>query len=432
MSGYNFHFYLEDIQSKITKNEVKETTVILFVRKAKFKIKYRTAVKVKPEQWDGSKQEVKRNKIGYASDNNYLLNIKQLAQELFYENSKAGIPFTHAVLKNGLDEKLGLLNESARNSLYAFIEQYMRESKPQKRAKTIKSYNTTLNRLTDFSNKYHLGEDFASIKLDFYNKFVHFLLTEKKYSINGAGTHIKNLKLFMGESLDRGLHNNTAFHHAKFKNLKEDKEQIWLNIKEIKAIYKLDLTYTQRLENVRDIFIVGCSTGLRFSDFSRLKKEHIISDNIEIVPQKTKTISLNPVVVPILGYVPEIFAKYERKIGKILPRVPTNQKMNVYLKEIGLLAKINELTKNPRYKENDPDKEKPFVPKYALISTHTARRSFATNAYLMEIPIYYIMQVTGHKTETAFLRYIRMTRKDAAARLKEGWNNNTIDINDID
>ena len=85
MSGFNFTFYLDKTQRKIEEELQKKTTVILFIRQGQFKIKYRTAVKVKPNQWDGKKQQVKRNKTGYASDNDYLLTVKKFAQDVYYE-----------------------------------------------------------------------------------------------------------------------------------------------------------------------------------------------------------------------------------------------------------------------------------------------------------------------------------------------------------
>ena len=153
-----------------------------------------------------------------------------------------------------------------------------------------------------------------------------------------------------------------------------------------------------RLDRVRDIFLIGCFTGLRFSDFSKLTRDSIKSNYIEIIPLKTKGVSPNPIAIPLLDVAPNIFKKYSNLVGAILPRVPSNQKMNEYLKEIGELAKINTLVKNPRYNEDNPGEEKPTVPKYSLITTHTARRSFATNAYLMEgkLKTLDIMRVTGH------------------------------------
>lgn len=422
MAGYNFHYYLDNNQSKIKKELQTATTVILWVRKSQFKIKYRTAIKVKPSQWDSEKQEVKRNKVGYSTDNNYLLNIKTYAQDIFLENSKAGISLTHSVLKRSLDVKLGLIDQSDQNDLFKFIESYIEDSKATKEQKTTKGYTTTLNRLTEFNRKYNFGSKFDSVNLEFYTKFVVFLLKEKNYSINGAGTHIKNLKLFLRESYDYKLHTNTVFSNRKFKPLKQETYPIYLTMKEVGDMYRLDLSSSPRLEKVRDIFIVGCMTGLRFSDFSRLRAENIKPPYIEIIPQKTKDSSPLPIVIPILAFATDIFDKYRDDQGRVLPRVPTNQKMNEFLKEIGYLAKINELVKNPKYSELSPPEVKPLIPKYSLISTHTGRRSYCTNAYEQGIKPFYIMKVSGHKTETAFMRYIRQTSAHAADKVAEGWN----------
>lgn len=58
------------------------------------------------------------------------------------------------------------------------------------------------------------------------------------------------------------------------------------------------------------------------------------------------------------------------------------------------------------------------MPKYKLVSSHTARRSFATNAYLAGVPTISIMKITGHKTESAFMKYIKISGKENAVKLK--------------
>jgi integrase len=65
------------------------------------------------------------------------------------------------------------------------------------------------------------------------------------------------------------------------------------------------------------------------------------------------------------------------------------------------------------------------IPKYQLISTHTARRSFATNQYKAGVPSITIMAITGHKTEKVFLNYIKITRNEHARLLQNIWNNST-------
>lgn len=58
-------------------------------------------------------------------------------------------------------------------------------------------------------------------------------------------------------------------------------------------------------------------------------------------------------------------------------------------------------------------------PKYDLITTHTARRSFATNAYLAGVPTIAILKITGHKTEQAFLKYIKVSQEENARFMME-------------
>jgi integrase len=148
---------------------------------------------------------------------------------------------------------------------------------------------------------------------------------------------------------------------------------------------------------------------LRFSDLSRLKKDNINSDNtISITTQKT----VKKVVVPITPRVRNIFEKYDYK----LPRVISNQKFNQFLKEIARYAEIKEpviITKTVKGMLVTRT-----VSKWELVTSHTARRSFATNAFLNDVPALAIMQITGHRTESAFMKYIRMSPKDNAIKLQ--------------
>jgi integrase len=164
----------------------------------------------------------------------------------------------------------------------------------------------------------------------------------------------------------------------------------------------------KQLERIRDLFIIACFTGLRFSDFSELKRENIIEGNkIKIRTNKTDEL----VMIPLHKLVREILSKYSNEIPKAL----SNAKMNLNLKHLGVLAKINDMvevsiTKGGKLVKNS-------VKKSSLICTHTARRSFATNLYLAGIPSITIMKITGHQTEKSFLRYIRISQEENANKL---------------
>lgn len=420
MTGFNFRYYLDNAQSKVEADLYKNTIVILFIRHGQFKIKYRTAVKVKPNQWDVVKQQVKRNKTGYASDNDYLLTIKKFAQDIFYEKSKLGIPLTHSVVKEALDEKLGMRKPEQPLEIFEFIEMYIEESKYSKALKTIQGYQTTLKYLKAYARKTNSILTFDSISLDFYKKFTLYLQKDMGNAVNTAGKYIKNLKALLRESFDRNYHSNPVFQNKKFKVLEEESDTIVLSEEEIQKIYNCDLSDDLRLERVRDIFVVGCWTGLRFSDLSRLTKDNVKDNNIIIGQQKTKEFSPESLVIPILEVVPEIFKKYLDQEGEILPRVPSDQKMNAYLKEIGKKAGITELVPNRPKKQSKDDRT--IVPKYLKLIVHTARKSYATNLFLRGNEPIDIMKITGHKTEKEFMKYIKMTKHTAADRIRKKFN----------
>jgi len=163
------------------------------------------------------------------------------------------------------------------------------------------------------------------------------------------------------------------------------------------------------LARVRDLFLIGCYTGLRFSDLSKLNKDNITVDNtINITTLKTN----QKVIVPIHPITKQIFEKYNYQ----LPREISNQKFNEYLKDVAKIAGIKELITTESTVGGF--KVSHTTEKYNLVTSHTARRSMATNAFLMDMPSISIMKITGHKTESAFMRYIKMSAKDNAIKMQ--------------
>jgi integrase len=131
---------------------------------------------------------------------------------------------------------------------------------------------------------------------------------------------------------------------------------------------------------------------------------------IKTKTQKTK----EQVIIPTNPVILEIFDKYQQNPNK-LPKTISNQKFNDYIKEV---CKLAGLTEKGRLTS------KPDVMLWEVISSHTARRSFATNYYLQGFPTIDLMKITGHKTETAFLKYIRVSKLETAKRLNQHIKNN--------
>ena len=219
--------------------------------------------------------------------------------------------------------------------------------------------------------------------------------------------------MFLNNATEQGVNTNFAFKSHRFKVISEESENIYLNETELIQIDKLDLTDKPKLDNVRDLFLIGCYTGLRFSDLSHLTNDDIKGDFIHIRQQKTG----NPVLIPLHPVVKKIWQKH----GNKPPRNISNQRFNEYIKEVCRLAGID----SPEHKAITKGGIKQSVKykKYELVTSHTARRSFATNLYKSGFPSTSIMQITGHRTERAFLKYIKVTPEEHAKMLQLHWAN---------
>ena len=278
-----------------------------------------------------------------------------------------------------------------KNKPIKFIEELIQNT--SKKPNTIKNYKQALVKLQDFKKETRKPVDFENITLEFYNDFTKFL-NKKGYSTNSIGGFIKNVKVFMNEATDRGLNKNLEYLNKRFKVIEEHADTIYLTEVEILKLYELDLSNNERLEKVRDLFIVGCYTGLRFSDLEQVNRDNFIKGNsqIKIKTQKTG----ETVVIPVHKFVKHINDKYE----SVLPNSISNQKMNDYLKEIAQLAGLEDSVLISITKGGKRVQESFF--KYELVSTHTARRSFATNLYLADVPSITIMKITGIKLKKPF------------------------------
>jgi site-specific recombinase XerD len=389
----------------------------------KFKhLKFSTGEKVNPKFWNQNTCRVRKSDAfpQYDQLNRRLSMIAAIIEDEHRTCLNSGEAPTPLLLRERLKIRLGK-TVVEKVTLFGFIESVISECYSGKRLTdkgarfstyTIKGYRTTLNHLLAFQKVYSRLIDFPTIDLDFYDDFLNYF-NQQNYAINSIGKHVKNLKVFMKDAFDKGLHTNTSFQSKRFKTIEENTESIYLSEAEIESIYGLDLSSKPSMEKTRDLFVVGCYTGLRFSDYNKIVAANIKKNDagsfLHVTPQKTD----NKVVIPLKWQVIEILGKY----GGSIPRSFTNQEINRELKLIGKMAGIEEKVSTSITKGGM--KVNSVFNKYDLITTHTARRSFATNMYLAGIPTIAIMKITGHRTETSFMRYIKISQEDNAIKLMD-------------
>lgn len=166
----------------------------------------------------------------------------------------------------------------------------------------------------------------------------------------------------------------------------------------------------------RDLFCFMCFTGLRYSDLEALCKSNIIGDCIDIYTKKTT----DHLIIPLLPEARDILARYESEHPvKALP-VPSNQKLNIYIKEAAKEAGLDRMVSEVKSvgRELRPQEPRPL---YEAITNHAARRTFVCIAISSEIPESVIMKITGHKNYQAMLPYIDVAGGTVRKELFSKW-----------
>lgn len=381
------------------------------------------------DAWDDKRQSMK-SRFAYTDDfteqqgRELMKNLAEMRSFILGEMAKDP---EHPMTKSKLEKiiysfhhpRQAVNTKRGRESLADYIARFAREMEDGTRLNihklrygysTIKNYKGFIIQFDEFCKAKRKRYDFNDIDIKFYDEFVAYFTT-KDYSINTIGRHVKELKIIMRAAREEGLHDNSTIESRKFRVLTAEVENIYLTESEIKAIAALDLSKDKHKDIARDVFLVGCYTAQRFSDYSTINEGNIRTLEsgqtvIDLKQQKTG----NHVVIPMRPELQTILAKYENRLPKSY-----KQKVNKFIKEVAREAGITDKLE-VSYIENGEKKTR-IVEKCELVKTHTARRTGATNMYLAGIPTIAIMKITGHKTEKEFMKYIKITEEQNATEL---------------
>jgi integrase len=398
----------------------KKTLIYVTIHVNNTRFKFSTSENIEPSRWNPLKQEVKKGE--YSDEINERLRIKGTA---LYEAVKRLEKEEQEITKEAIEERMNAILFPKKvikeeepvviiPTFVEFVEQLVAEGRNGTRLHegrklsyhTVKTHNITLNHLKAYEAKRRITLTFDSLTLAFHDDLINYFNAQGK-ALNSVGTQIKNIKAFAKEARRRKykVHEDID----SFKKLSEDTDQVYLSMEELDTIWKLDLSNKPKLDRTRDAFLFDCYTGIRLADLRNLKTEYINGERLRIVTQKNRervVIPLHPVVLEIM-----------EKNGQNPPKLMSDQKFRDYIKELCEVAGIDEMVSTE--KTYGGEKGPRVCPKYKLVSVHTGRRSFATNHYLAGFDTISIMMMTGHRTEKAFLRYIRVTPEQNADRVAE-------------
>lgn len=279
---------------------------------------------------------------------------------------------------------------------------------------TIKKYINFMNIWDDMESYFDKKYMVTDISHELESELHEFFNDVKEFNPSTKGTQIKHLKTIIHDFLDtesdkiyrnqkNGIDSSLNMVDLNYidKQLKRiikpnnKPTNIALDENELQSMYDLDLSVKPHLDRARDIFLSGCYTGLRHSDYSRIKPEHVKTDYIEIIMFKGK----EKVFIPFCSELVTILKKWNYSIPEM-----TSQELGRYIKEIGEMAGIVANVEMTETKGNQTIIN--IKPKNQMITSHTARRSFATNMFYDGMNPIDIMKITGHKKLDTFQKYI--------------------------
>lgn len=425
LSAKNTHgvirFSLKESVKKLEATPKKESLIVMHFSSRGRRFKKSIGYKCSLSQWDLSRQRVKTNKNMMSNAyevNKYIDDIRAFTEKTISSMKIKGILDLDR-LSHLIDCKINSCEvdeEQNQNSkIIAYCKNLLELKKNTIGVTTYRSYKQTLRLLQLYEKVHKEVLKFDEVNLSFYRKFVT-LLEDENYSLNSIGKHVKNLKLFLNDALINGITNNTIFKNKSFKVLKETTTDVYLTQGEIKTLAEKDFSNRPRIELARDIFLIGCYTGQRVSDYNGLTNENIeILDGhkfIKIRQKKTDTI----VLAPITKEIESVMQRYGNNFPPKLSEPILRKNIKTACSSVGFKDMISVF-----YTKGGKSVKKQ-VPKYSLIKTHTARRSFCTNLYVAGKNIQHIMLFSGHKTEREFYKYIRIEREQKALEvLKSGF-----------
>lgn len=341
------------------------------------------------ENWDQTKGKLKTKDRVSTEINLYIDTVRAKLQNIHRQLEADNIEISAMEIRNrfcGVEEK--------HKTLIEVFEDHNREIKQLQgkgyAQKTIIRFEGTVRYLQEFLKQEYKKSDInlKDIDLPFIQKFDIFLKTEKNCAQNTAITRLKQLKKIMRIAYSNDWIQKDPFMTYRFKF--EETNIEFLTQEELNSIIQKDFSI-ERLSTVKDIFLFQCFSGLAFSDIEQLKPEHLVKDNNgSLWIRKNRQKTNNMCNIPLITAAKMLIDKYANHPvcieKRVLFPVPTNQRMNSYLKEI---ADSCGITKK--------------------LSTHVARHTAATIVFLAnKVSLENVAKILGHSNVRTTQHYAKV------------------------
>ncbi len=397
------------------------------------KFKKSTGIKIKEGHWNKISQRVRPNGKkedynNYAEYNDRLDELEKKAKDIIKNAFFNNIPLSKEYLESQWNIEAPIKPKG--KGFFDLFEEFIEIQKADKASRTVSGHHTAKNFFREFKESTGYEIRFDNIDNSFFDSLkLYAFKTRTKEEKNDSGekvvksavisdnyfsTLVARLKIFLNWATERGYNSNMIY--LKFKAPEKEKDIICLSVGELDILLYYPFN-SRKLAHVRDVYCFGCFTGLRWSDIKDLKPEHIVNDEIRKTIIKTKKYQKIPLIKPAI----EILNRYKDYPGIGPLPVISSQKFNDYIKECCKEAQINEPITITKYSGGKPTAV--TIPKYQLITSHTARKTFATLSLIHGMSERAVKEITGHKRDSSFNKYVKFADQVLKDSMDKAWGN---------
>lgn len=405
---------------KQVSDEEKLTQIMLVMTVNKKRIRIYTKLRVEPKHWShdtyrccltGHLNQREKQRLKHINDqiDNLVTSLTEADERLAMRGVYLSAPLVRQVVEESLKREQLLQNPLV--CLRRLVEDYEKGVNRKGRRgieSTKATYLTALGRLEDYNKKRRTPIcSFDDFNKHFFADFTNYLYecsygkAKKHYTQNTIINTLKVIKNLLHHAYDNEMTTNNYFMKVQTTLPANSSEQIYLQEKEIKKLSQVR-TDNDLEREVRDTFIIACYTALRISDIQQLGNAVIRKGVISLYQKKTKEL----VEIPILKEIAPLIEHYQQVGFPVIDKIKANKIIRVLAARCG----INETVAHKELRGGETTIVS--IPKYELVSFHTARRSCVTNLYKRGYPINYVMLLSGHRSFQAFQRYMRASSKE--------------------
>ena len=372
--------------------------------------KYSTKIKVDRSEWDLAIQrpKLRRGDIGKA---NKKITFELNEYQRYYEKLKSDYKesLTKEIIRNKLDQYFKFAQTDKALTYSDYFDIYIEQKKESQSVKkdSLQKYTRIHTAILEMEKNEKVTYYLTGFDGAFFNRFIKHLRVKKEISDNTLKRKMGFFKSFLNWCINNRYSTNLAFKDVIIKG--RETSHVSLTTEEVDTLAGLELD--EALSYYRDLFLIGVYSGQRYSDYTRFNKKFIDGNNIVIRATKTSQFSYIPINKRLRG----LLDKYEWCLKLI-----SSQKFNIQIQKICNLAGFDETVQVDKFYGNK--KVSKDLPRWKLIASHTARRTFITLSAQRNVPRSLVMQATGIKSYKTLENYIRLDVDKLNLEMFKAWD----------